>query len=42
MVNDALAIIISYADCLRHEMGSGYPAYPARLQAIDGELITRE
>lgn len=31
--------IFSHADCLRHEMGDGHPECPARLQAIDDQLI---
>lgn len=31
--------IYSHPDCLRHEMGSSHPESPARLQAIDDQLI---
>ncbi len=31
--------IFSHADCLRHEMGDWHPECPARLQAIDDQLI---
>lgn len=31
--------IYSHPDCLRHEMGSWHPESPARLQAIDDQLI---
>ena len=32
-------VFFSHADCLLHEMGSGHPESPARLQAIDDQLI---
>ena len=31
--------IYSHPDCLRHEMGDWHPESPARLQAIDDQLI---
>jgi len=31
--------IYSHPDCMRHEMGSWHPESPARLQAIDDQLI---
>jgi acetoin utilization deacetylase AcuC-like enzyme len=31
--------IYTHADCRRHEMGQGHPESPARLQAIDDQLI---
>ncbi len=30
---------IQHPDCLKHEMGTGHPESPARLQAIDDQLI---
>lgn len=32
-------VIFSHPDCLRHEMGDWHPECPARLQAIDDQLI---
>jgi acetoin utilization deacetylase AcuC-like enzyme len=31
--------IYSHPDCLRHEMGDGHPECPARLQAIEDQII---
>src|ERR671918_2290818 len=33
------AAFVTHADCLKHEMGAHHPERPARLTAIDGELI---
>src|SRR5258708_25404778 len=36
MVN---AAFVTHADCLKHEMGAGHPERPARLTAIEDQLI---
>src|ERR687892_60260 len=33
------AAFVTHADCFKHEMGAHHPERPARLTAIDGELI---
>ena len=33
------AAFVTHADCLKHEMGAGHPERPARLAAIEDELI---
>jgi len=33
------AAFVTHADCLKHEMGASHPERPARLAAIEDELI---
>jgi acetoin utilization deacetylase AcuC-like enzyme len=39
MTSPASLAFVTHADCLKHEMGAGHPEQPARLTAIEDQLI---
>ncbi|MGH8735674.1 MAG: histone deacetylase family protein, partial [Burkholderiales bacterium] len=39
MAPQAITAFISHAECLKHEMGAHHPERPARLTAIEDQLI---
>lgn len=38
-LKDVTTALVSHPDCLSHEMGTGHPEQPARLQAVEDQLI---